>query len=178
MDWLNPPPTWHEDDRRLAVSSAGRTDFWRKTHDGGIRDSGHFYHQTVEGDFELQLKVSGAYTALYDQAGAMVRVDETTWMKCGIELLNGVQQASVVVTRDFSDWSVIAMPNDPPSLWLRIRRHDQTLEVEYSVDGRDYRLMRQAHLPMGASVEVGMMCCSPTGEGFTTTFEDFAVRAR
>ena len=177
MDWLNPPTSWHQDDQRLAVSSKGRTDFWRKTHDGGIRNNGHFYYERVEGDFELQLKVSGAYSALYDQAGAMVRVDDTIWMKCGVELLNGIQQASVVVTRDFSDWSVIALPNDPLSLWLQVRRHALTLEVEYSLDGREYHLMRQAHLPMGAAVEVGMMCCSPTGEGFTATFEDFAVRA-
>ncbi|MCA9903965.1 MAG: DUF1349 domain-containing protein [Anaerolineae bacterium] len=178
MNWLNPPKSWHQDDRRLTVTTSARTDFWRKTHDGGIRDTGHFYYQEVEGDFELQLKVSGAYTELYDQAGAMVRVDESNWMKCGVELLNGVQQASVVMTRDFSDWSVIALPQDPPSLWLRVRRHGTTLEVEYSLDDKQYHLMRQASLLMQPVVQVGMMCCSPTGDGFTTTFEDFVVRSR
>ena len=34
-------------------------------------------------------------------------------MKCGIELVDGVQHASVVVTREYSDWSVVPLPRRP-----------------------------------------------------------------
>ena len=33
----------------------------------------------------------------------MVRLDEANWLKCGIEFVEGVQQVSAVVTRDYSD---------------------------------------------------------------------------
>ena len=60
-------------------------------------------YETVTGDFTATVKITGNYAVLYDQAGLMVRESETVWMKCGIEYLEGVQQASAVITRDFSD---------------------------------------------------------------------------
>jgi len=47
MEWLNEPPAWQQNGDVLTVTAGPRTDFWRKTHDGGVRDSGHFYHRTI-----------------------------------------------------------------------------------------------------------------------------------
>ena len=44
MDWLNDPPEWSEDRGVLAVVTGAKTDFWRETHYGFIRDDGHFRH--------------------------------------------------------------------------------------------------------------------------------------
>lgn len=175
MDWYNEPSQWTADNGMITITAHGKTDFWRKTHDGGIRDSGHFYFQPVRGNFTAGVKFTANYHALYDQAGLMVRLDETTWLKCGIELFNGVQQASTVVTRDFSDWSVVPLPDSPPVLWLRVTRHGSTFEVSFSRDGKTYTMLRQAHLTEAETVSVGLMVCAPTGDGFTATFEGFKV---
>src|SRR5262245_48824521 len=131
MSWHNPPPSWDERDGVLIVTTAPQTDFWRKTHYGFGRDSGHFYGREWRGDFVAEVKVGGAYRDLYDQAGLMVRVDEATWLKCGIELVDGVQQASVVVTRDYSDWSVLPLTANPPAIWLRLTRKDADVAAHY-----------------------------------------------
>ena len=39
MEWLNEPPEWSEADGTLTVATGDRTDFWRKTHYGFIRDN-------------------------------------------------------------------------------------------------------------------------------------------
>jgi regulation of enolase protein 1 (concanavalin A-like superfamily) len=176
MEWLNKPPFCDEQGSKITITSGPQTDFWRKTHDGGIRHTGHFYYETVHGDFIAEVKVSGQYVKLYDQAGLMVRQDETVWMKCGIEFFQGVQHASVVVTRDFSDWSVLPLPQGPESIWLRVIRIGPTLEVNYSLDGNTYTMIRQTTLSAAESVQVGVMLCAPIGEGVTATFEGFTVR--
>jgi len=175
MQWLNEPAHWTHKGDTITITAGGKTDFWRITHDGGVRDSGHFYYQPVSGDFAAEVKFSAGYAALYDQAGLMVRLDETTWLKCGIELFNRVQHASVVVTREVSDWSIIPLTDAPSALWMRIKRHAESVEVAYSVDGTEYVMMRQAYFTPDAALQVGVMCCAPTGEGFMATFEGFEV---
>lgn len=177
MHWYNEPTSWTAREGAVTVNADRGTDFWRKTHYGFIRDNGHLYYDEVRGDFQCDVRVSGRYAALYDQAGLMVRVDETTWLKCGIEFVDGIQHASVVVTRDFSDWSVVPLPDNPPSLWLRLKRTGPAVEISYTTDGIRYTLLRLAYLSEADLVQIGLMCAAPQGDGFPTTFEGFAIRA-
>lgn len=177
MQWYNQPPQWQaKDDFTIRVTTGAKTDFWRKTHYGFIRDNGHFYFQEVQGSFTAQVKFSGEYHDLYDQAGLMVRQDETTWMKCGVEFVDKVQQASVVVTRDFSDWSVTPLPLNPTSIWLRMTATLPALAVHYSLDGQTYSLLRMAYLTSSDRLQVGLMCCSPDGDGFDVAFEALSIQ--
>jgi len=176
LEWHNEPPAWHVRGDTLVVTAAPRTDFWRTTHYGFIRDSGHFYARRISGDFVAEVKVSGSYRDLYDQAGLMVRLDAAHWMKCGIEFVNGVQQVSAVVTREYSDWSVVPLPDPPPALWLRVSRRGSALEVQYALDGERYALLRLAYLPPAEAMRVGPMCASPEGNGVSVAFEGFTVR--
>lgn len=175
MEWYNKPPVWNVQENTIQVTSGAKTDFWRETHYGFIRDNGHFFYQPVKGDFIVEVKVSGEYQELYDQAGIMLRLDEVNWLKCGIEYVNGVQQVSAVVTRDYSDWSVVPMPQNPDSLWMHVTRRGTAIEVQYSLDGEQYTMLRLAYLTPVETLNVGLMCASPDGNGFSMTFEGFKI---
>lgn len=177
MQWYNEPPRWEALPAGMRLTTGAKTDFWRKTHYGFIRDDGHFYYQTVMGDFTVTVKITGQYQVLYDQAGLMVRQNETTWLKCGIEFVEDVQNVSAVVTRDFSDWSVVPLHPSPTSLWLRVQRRAAAIEVQYSLDGEDYQMLRLAYLTEAETLDVGLMAASPQGEGCTIVFEEFNLIA-
>ena len=174
MQWYNEPSTWQVQGDKITITSESKTDFWRH-HYGFVRDNGHFFYQQVQG-FIVEVKVSGEYRDLYDQAGVMVRLDQFNWIKCGIELVEGVQQVSAVVTRNYSDWSVVPLPQNPASLWLRVTRHDTAIVVQYSLDQKQYTMHRMAYLTPVESVSVGVMCASPEGNGFSVTFEKFKIQ--
>lgn len=177
MQWYHEPPFWTDHDDSVTLQTAMKTDFWRLTHAGYVADNGHFYYQQVQGNFLAEVKISGKYSELYDQAGLMVRVNETTWLKCGIEFLDGIQHVSTVVTRDYSDWSIgLALSENTEALWLRLKREGVTLEVSYSLDGNNYQLFRQTFLSSEEAFEVGLMAASPIGSGFAVTFEDFHLQ--
>lgn len=175
MQWYNEPPTWQTQADGIWLTTGARTDFWQKTHYGFIRDNGHFYYQTVTGDFTVAVKVTGQYQVLYDQAGLMVRENDITWLKCGIEFVEDVQNVSAVVTRDFSDWSVVPLRQAPASLWLRVQRRAEAIEVQYSLDGEQYQMLRLAYLTPAKTVQVGLMAASPEGNGCEITFEAFNI---
>lgn len=171
MKWMNQPASANVAGNKIVVRTRPKTDFWRKTFYGYVTDNGHFFHLPVAGEFTFEARIGGNYHDLYDQAGLMVRVDAQNWMKCGTELVDGVRHASVVITREFSDWSTMNdLSSDGPVCWRAVRAKD-SVELLCSLDGRKFQSVRQGYLVPGVPAEVGIMCASPEGNGFEATFE-------
>ena len=174
--WINPPPSFDERGGTLVVTTGKETDYWNNTFYGFKHANGHFRATPVTGDFSLTVHFSAPYATLYDQAGAMLRVDDDNWLKCGVEFTDGRKNFSVVVTHDDqSDWSVMPLDGgvDAP-VTLRLTRHAEALRVEVEDAGK-FRLVRLAYLRMPATVEAGPMCCSPVGEGLRVTFHRIEI---
>lgn len=169
--WLNPPASVRNEGETMIVRTRPKTDFWRITYYGYNNDNGHFYSIPVEGEFEFEARISGGYSAQYDQAGLMVRQNAANWMKCGTELVDGARFASVVVTREFSDWSTMPDLSTNAPVWWKAVRSKDALEVSCSLDGKKYQPVRQAYFPPSVPVHVGVMCASPVGNGFEAVFE-------
>lgn len=175
-EWLNPPAHWSETDGVLRVTTAPKSDFWRKTQHAFVHDNGHFYAQPMRGDFQADIEVRGAYQGLYDHAGLMLRVDAENWIKAGVEYFHQRQHASAVVTRDFSDWSIVALDGQPERFWLRIIRKAEAVEIFYALDGEHYQLLRVAYLVPAEEIRIGPMAASPEGNGFSVTFHNFQIQ--
>jgi uncharacterized protein len=130
----------------------------------------------VEGDFVAEVSVEGRYQDQYDQAGLLVRASSTRWIKAGIEYVDGAQLASVVVTRDYSDWSTARLVAPPPRFGVRLVREGPAVTVQGSVDGgTSWQLLRLAWLGDDRTLEVGPMCASPDGGGFDVVFHGFTL---
>ena len=173
--WLNPPENWSADGAQLRVMTDEKTDFWRKTQYGFIRDSGHFFGTEIAGDFTAQLHVAAQYSALYDQAGMMVRIDEQNWIKCGVEFSDGQLLLSTVLTLDKSDWAVGIAPAMADGFWLRVTVEQGVIRVQYSTDGKLWPLLRLAPFPVAPRYRVGPMCCTPERGGLEVVFSQFST---
>jgi regulation of enolase protein 1 (concanavalin A-like superfamily) len=175
MIWMNEPASYKRLGEKMVVRSRPKTDFWRKTFYGYITDNGHFFYLEAAGDFTFQARVNGQYAALYDQAGLMVRLDAENWMKCGTEFFDGRRHASVVFTRDFSDWSTMPDLSDTADIWWRAVRKKDSIETLCSLDGQRFTSVRQGYFVPGGKVRVGIMCAAPEGPGFEATFSDLKL---
>lgn len=170
--WRNPPPEHSETDAGLTLRTGRDTDYWNNTFYGFRHDNGHFRATRVGGDFSMEISFLADYRTLYDQAGAMVWVDENNWLKCGIEYTDGALHFSVVVTRDDqSDWSVMPFAGAPDRpVVLRVTRHAEALRVQVQTEDGSWQLVRLCFLRMPETVEAGPMACSPTSEGLEVRF--------
>lgn len=175
MQWFNEPKNWSFQNDVLKVEVDSRTDFWRITHYDFIRDNGHFFYRNQDGDFTAKVRIRGNYRELYDQGGLMIRIDERNWIKTGIEFVNGVQNLSAVVTREFSDWSVVQRNDNPKEVWFKLTRQKDFAEISYSFDNQEFTMLRLAYFPPNVPVQIGMMCAAPDGEGFPIEFDNFSV---
>ena len=177
MQWLNEPPSWSAEGETITIHSAPHTDFWRVTAQNGIRDNAHFYYQSRSDNFQADVRVSCAFTGLWDQAGLMLRVNEQHWIKCSSEYFEDQAHACVVVTHEVSDWSIVDLPPDLTELFLRIERKGSTVAISYALDGQIYRLLRLTHLAPAPDLAIGLLCASPDGPGFTARYHGFRVQA-
>ena len=177
MEWLNPPQHWTLEHDTLHFSTEPGTDFWRTTHYGFVRDNGHLYGEQVSGDCTLEATFSADYDTLYDQAGLMLRLGETHWIKTGIEYTDGIQHLSVVVTNTYSDWSVLPLPSNPDRMHLRLTRRDDAVMIQYALQPDHWQLLRLAYFPTGPAL-AGAMACTPerqTAPGLRVTFHRLHV---
>lgn len=175
MQWMNDPASWNKEHDRVIVRSKPKTDFWRKTFYGYITDNGHFLHASAKGDFVFEARVNGKYAALYDQAGLMVRSNAENWMKCGTEFFDNARHASVVFTREFSDWSTMKDLSDSAPVWWRAVRKKDSIETLCSLDGKNFVSVRQGYFVTTPEVEVGIMCAAPEGPGFEAVFDQLKL---
>jgi uncharacterized protein len=173
--WLNEPADWRLDRDILTVTTDRSTDFWRETHYGFTRDTGHFFGFQTAGDFTAEMRIRAQYRELYDQAGLMVRLTNDTWIKAGIELSDGMPMAGSVLTLGKSDWATAAYNGDASDFRMRVTVKTGVLRLQLSGDGKVWPLMRLSSFPVATSYRVGPMCCTPERAGLTVVFSEFRV---
>ncbi len=172
MTWLNPPAAMTEGADGLTVTTGPATDFWRETFYGFTRHSGHHLAHPVSGDFTARVTVTADYQALYDQAGLMLRLSDTHWIKAGIEHTDGQPVFSTVVTNGQSDWATLPLSFPASPITLRLTRHGSAVRVDVQEPSGLWRMTRLAHLPDGPAM-IGPMACSPERGGFAATFSNY-----
>lgn len=175
MQWYNEPAQWEIKNNSLIMQVTPGSDYWRISHYGFTVDDAPFYYGNYGGEFEAKVKLTGAYKARFDQMGLMIRTDHKNYIKAGVEFVDGKFNVSTVVTHEKSDWSVLPLDKVPPFIWIKAVRRLDAVEIFYSLNDKDYIMVRNAPLQDNTPVMVGLMAASPDGNGFEATFGSFKV---
>jgi uncharacterized protein len=175
MEWLNEPASWQRTGDVLTVSVDPSTDFWRETGYGYIRDSGHVYGEVLAGDLDVSVRMRCTLGTQYDQAGVMLRADERTWLKTGVEFFEGRARLSTVLTLGRSSWMVTDLPDGTDEIVLRLSRRGDAVEVRYVIEDGPAELAALVFMPPGREVLAGVMAAAPEGPGFRVTFHDLRI---
>lgn len=175
MQWFNEPEKWEVKNKTLNMEVTPKSDYWRVSHYGFTVDDAPFYYATYGGEFEVKVKITGNYKTRFDQMGLMLRIDNERWIKAGVEFVDNKFNISAVVTDKKSDWSVLQLEKTPSFVWIKAVRRLDAVEFFYSLDDKDYIMIRNAPFQDNIPVMVGLMAASPDGDGFNAKFENFKV---
>jgi len=169
--WTTPPVDAVEHDGDLVVTAVEGSDAWLKTAYGFTHDDAHALLAPLPAEGAVEVDLTVAFDAQFDQAGLMLRADGETWIKAGVELADGVPQLGAVVTLGRSDWSVGPVPDwSGRQVTIRLSRSGDAVTVRARADHEPFRLVRVAPFPAGVPAAAGPYCCAPTRAGLTVTF--------
>ncbi|MFE4513438.1 DUF1349 domain-containing protein [Kitasatospora sp. NPDC056783] len=173
--WLNEPEDARTNGTDLLVTARDRSDFWRTTGYGFVRDDGHALLAGFPPGSATEVTFVADFAALYDQAGLLIRVDPRTWIKAGVEMSDGLPHLGAVVTREVSDWSLAPVPDwHGRAVTIRASRTDDAVTVRARCEDAPWRLLRLAPLDPEAAATAGPFCCSPERAGLQVRFTRFA----
>ena len=178
MQWLNEPASWQRTGDVLRVSVDPGTDFWRTTGYGYVHDNGHVYGELLPGDLDVSVRVRGTFANQYDQAGIILRADEHTWLKTGLEYFEGRPRLSTVLTLGCSSWMVADLPPGTNEVTLRVSRRGDAVEVRYTAGDGAAELAALVFMPPGREMLAGIVCAAPEGTGFSVAFHDLRIAGR
>ena len=177
--WTREPVSTRQEGDGLVVGATEGSDYWRTTHYGFIHDDGHGLLVEWPADAAVEVTFdASALTALYDQAGLLLWVDDEHWVKAGLEVSDGVLHLGAVVTNEMSDWSMAPVPEWAGQLvTIRASRSgelgdDITLRARTATSG--WRTSRVAPFP-AAAASAGPMVCAPTRGDLEVRFTSWVL---
>ena len=62
--------------------------------------------------------------------------------------------------------------------WLQVCRVGNNFAFHYSVDGKQFYMMRYFHLPAESTIKVGLLAQAPTGKGGIRIYENLSVEKK
>ena len=174
--WTTEPADVVVADDGMRVTAVEGSDAWRITSYGFVHDTEHALLTSFDQDTAMEVSFVLDFSAQFDQAGIFVKVDDSTWIKAGVERSDGEDSLGAVVTRGVSDWSLSPVPGWHGRLvTIRASRSGDALTVRARVDDEPWRLVRVAPLDPDAAVTAGPLCCSPSRADLTVHFTAWRI---
>ena len=179
--WINESKAEYADGV-LTVYSHDNTDYFNSP----VKENGAFpelvanaalLYTEITGDFVFKAKVSLDFISMYDASALLVYENENVWAKLALENSDlpcrKPAVVSVVTNRisDDADGPVV----DGNSVYLQIARVDDCFGLHYSVDGKEYNMVRVFTLPVGKTVKIGFEAQAPMGKGGPRWFTDISI---
>jgi len=175
FDWLNEPANVRFDERGMHVVAKYRTDFWDCIRYNFRKDDGHFFFSYVLGEFCCTVNWEFGEISLYNQCGAMLRIDSDNWFKISIlaEKEDEPRIATCLTANGYSDLATVALPKAVHHLWYRLKKRKGCYTAAYSSDGENFVELRKFYLEHDLDeIKVGAYICSPQKDDFGAILKD------
>lgn len=167
---------------RIEIFAPPKTDYfcgYDHTDENGpqpeIVTNAPYYYTDVEGDFIVRVKVTPNFESTYDACALLVMEDDTHWVKACFEATDFNTHAVVSVVTDHLSDDANGVNLEAETCWLQICRVGNEFGMQYSLDGKNFYMMRYFYLNVGKSVKVGLVAQSPMGKGGMRIFEDLTI---
>ncbi|KAK1920883.1 hypothetical protein DB88DRAFT_475456 [Papiliotrema laurentii] len=156
---------------KLVLKANKGTDWWRNQERNSTDGVVYGFEVDVSKGIEVSVELDIHHKDRYDQATLFLQLGPTTWVKAGLEF-DGQLLSGAVVTFPYSDWAIRAHPGGPQRYTIRYKDR-KLLVFEDDLMVREVNVFGE-HTDVKALV--GVMGCSPLGEGAEGVYRGFTLK--
>lgn len=159
----------------IELTAPAKTDFFIDICSDYRRFNAPFYYTPVENDFIFRCKVKPEFKETYDAGGIIAYVSDDKWVKFAFERTDlGYTSVVSVITDGFSDDCNGEIVNTN-EIWMQIVRKDHNWCLHYSLDKKNWKMVRYFRFEMQNALKIGISCQSPLGRGCRAVFSDIEL---
>jgi regulation of enolase protein 1 (concanavalin A-like superfamily) len=167
---------YNNSDNIVEIEALAKTDYFVDLRNNINKHDAPFLYQEITGDFVAVVCVKPQFHDLYDAGGLFVYEDNSHWIKLEFENTDlGYPSIVSVITNGTSDDSNGEKMLGIEKVYLQVIRRNDYWVLHYSLDRKEWKMVRYFRLSMGNTVKVGMEAQSPIGNGTKVVFTDFEV---
>jgi regulation of enolase protein 1 (concanavalin A-like superfamily) len=165
------------EDGRLTLPSEARRDNFRDPDGKLSNNTAPLLLTGVDNKkpFTLTAKITPTFVKTYDAGTLYIYVKEDLWLKMAMEMdergKHRIVSVRTIGTSDDNNHDVI----EAKSVYMKISSDTKTVGFYYSLDKKNWQLIRLFKNDYPASIWVGISTQSPLGEGTSAVFEDVSL---
>jgi len=174
FSWINKSELKVEDNK-FFVKSTSNSDFFCNPIDGKTVSGAPFLYKEIKGDFLISVRVKPVFTSTYEAGTVFAYADDNHWLKLAFEYTDLGAPSVVTVATDIYSDDANGVEIKEEAIYLQIMRKGDIFVCHYSIDGKEYKMVRILKLVLPDTIKIGVSAQSPTGAGNFMEFSDLKI---
>jgi regulation of enolase protein 1 (concanavalin A-like superfamily) len=174
--WENIPKSFSVNPNGLTIVAGEKTDMFRDPNVTYNTDNAPKLLFRADENFVLSASIEHTFTNKWDGGALVLKQDNLNWIKfCFEKDYTQARRVVSVVTRNISD-DCNSVEINSNKVFYKIAKADKVITLYYSMDGKQWFLVRHLQFETAKGFTVGFLAQSPTGDKCEVKFANIEYK--
>lgn len=176
--WDNKPASFIKTQNGFTIIAGEKTDMFRDPNVTYNTDNAPKLMFKPGNDFVLTAAIEHGFSTKWDGGAIVLKADSLNWIKfCFEKDYTGKRRVVTVVTKNISDDCNSAEINSN-KVFYKIAKADNVITMYYSLNGKEWLLIRHLQFDTPNGFEAGFLAQSPLGKKCKVKFSNISYKAK
>jgi uncharacterized protein len=176
--WDNKPVSFFKISNGFSIIAGEKTDMFRDPNVTYNTDNAPKLMFKPDNDFVLTTAIEHNFSNKWDGGAIVLKADSLNWIKfCFEKDYTGKRRVVTVVTKNISD-DCNSVEITSNKVFYKIAKADNVVTMYYSLDGKQWLLVRHLQFDTPNGFEAGFLAQSPLGKKCAVKFSNIIYHAK
>lgn len=178
VHWENRPIAFKHEGSGIVLTAGEKTDMFRDPNVTYNTDNAPKLLFEADSNFVFSASIEHDFVNKWDGGALVIKKDSLNWIKlCFEKDYTGAKRVVSVVTKGISD-DCNSVELNSNQIHFKIAKADNVITLYYSVNGKDWFLVRHFTFDSATLLRVGFLAQSPTGKECKVKFDNIRYVAK